>query len=416
MSMQKSAESAPQPYALFSAIGIEIEYMVVDAASLDVLPVVDKILTAVAGKIVGEVERGAVAWSNELAMHVLELKSNSPATAPAAAPDFQVEVTAANAIAARFGGMLLPGAMHPWMIPQQETVIWPHDYSAIYAAFDRVFGCQGHGWGNLQSTHLNLPFANDAEFGRLHAAMRLLLPILPAVAASSPLLEGQPGGQLDRRLELYRHNCRRFPEVTGRVVPEPVFTAKDYRRQILAPMYDAIAPYDPEGILQHEWLNARGIIARFERGALELRVLDVQECPRADLAIANAIWHILQRLCSDAEQTRQLQKWPVEPLEEIMLACITDGEQALITDSRYLAAFGFPQRGGCCRAAELWQHLVENWLPAEPWTQPLQHILRHGSLARRILDALGNNYSRSNLCAVYRRLAACLANDQLFTA
>ena len=36
---------------------------------------------------------------------------------------------------------------------------------------------------------LNLPFSSDEEFGRLHAAIRLLLPLLPALAASSPLVE-----------------------------------------------------------------------------------------------------------------------------------------------------------------------------------------------------------------------------------
>ena len=50
-------------------------------------------------------------------------------------------------------------------------------------------------------------------------------------------------------------------------------------------MYDDIAPLDPDAVLQHEWLNARGAIARFDRNTIELRVLDVQECPRADLAI-----------------------------------------------------------------------------------------------------------------------------------
>ena len=31
-----------------------------------------------------------------------------------------------------------------------------------------------------------VPFADDAEFGRLHAAIRLALPIAPGIAASSP--------------------------------------------------------------------------------------------------------------------------------------------------------------------------------------------------------------------------------------
>jgi len=39
-------------------------------------------------------------------------------------------------------------------------------------------------------------------------------------------------------------------------------------------------------VLQNEWLNSRGAIARFERDTIEIRVLDSQETPAAELAIA----------------------------------------------------------------------------------------------------------------------------------
>lgn len=405
----------PPPWHIFDAIGIELEYMIVDRETLAVVPIADQLLTAAAGELLSEVERGPVAWSNELVLHVLELKTNGPAESPFAVPDFQAEIRAANELAAAHGACLLPTAAHPWMNPASETVLWPHDYSAIYEAFDRIFGCQGHGWSNLQSHHLNLPFVGDEEFGRLHAALRVLLPMLPALAASSPILDGQATGQLDSRLEVYRQNCRRIPEVTARVVPEPVFTAGMYDSQIFQPMYRAIAPHDPDGILQEEWLNARGIIARFERGSCELRVLDLQECPAADLAIAGAIWTLLQQLSYEDDLASRLQRdWPVPPLEAIFLACVEDGDRALIRDPRYLQLFGWPERGAC-QARELWQHLIESRLPAEPWTQPLHHIVRHGPLARRILKAAGANPHRERLGDVYRELAACLADGRLFT-
>jgi len=65
-------------------------------------------------------------------------------------------------------------------------------------------------------------------------------------------------------------------------------------REILAPLYAEMHPLDPEGILCHEWLNSRGAIARFDRNAVEIRLVDVQECPLADLAIeseaATTLW------------------------------------------------------------------------------------------------------------------------------
>ena len=247
------------PLHLFEGFGIELEYMLVDINTLDVLPMSDRVLHAVAGAYEAEVEMGDIAWSNELVLHVIELKTNGPAPSLLGLPPaFTAQVGHINTLLAPLQGCLMPSAMHPWMQPHREMRLWPHAYSPVYEAFNRIFGCQGHGWANLQSVHLNLPFANDVEFGRLHAAIRLLLPIMPALAASSPILEGRPSGFLDTRMEMYRSNAQRIPSVSGKVIPEPAFTKHDYEQTILQPLYRDIAPYDPEGILQYEWLNARG--------------------------------------------------------------------------------------------------------------------------------------------------------------
>ncbi len=273
-------------FHLFQRFGVELEYMVVHAESLAVLPVTDRVLWAVAGQYLSEIELGTISWSNELALHVIELKTTEPAASlDGLAAEFQEHVGRINRILEPLGGRLMPTAMHPWMDPHREMRLWPHESSPIYEAFHRVFDCRGHGWANLQSVHLNLPFADDDEFARLHAAIRLLLPIMPALAASSPVMDGQTTGRLDNRLEVYRHNARRVPRVSGAVIPEPVFSQQAYQDQILQPLYRDIAPLDPDGTLQFEWLNARGAIARFDRNTIEIRVLDVQECPRADLAV-----------------------------------------------------------------------------------------------------------------------------------
>ncbi|MBL8851852.1 MAG: hypothetical protein JNG89_19425, partial [Planctomycetaceae bacterium] len=275
------------PLHLFDAFGIELEYMIVDAATLDVRPIADELFKAVAGEYVSDVERGPITWSNELVAHVVELKTTTPARSlTGLSEQFQSEVRAINELLAPMGAMLLGTAMHPWMDPLREMKLWPHDNSEIYDAFNRVFDCRGHGWANLQSMHINLPFQGDEEFARLHAAVRLLLPLLPALAASSPVMDGRVTGLMDNRLEVYRKNSQRIPQVAGRVIPERAFSQAEYDRLILQPLYAAIAPHDPAGILQEEFLNARGAIARFSRGSIEIRVIDVQECPAADLAIA----------------------------------------------------------------------------------------------------------------------------------
>ena len=86
---------------------------------------------------------------------------------PQLAEDFAEEVERIEALLARLGARLMPTGMHPWMDPSREFQVWPHGGSQIYQAFDRIFDCRGHGWANLQSAHINLPFGNDEEFARL---------------------------------------------------------------------------------------------------------------------------------------------------------------------------------------------------------------------------------------------------------
>jgi gamma-glutamyl:cysteine ligase YbdK (ATP-grasp superfamily) len=407
----------PRPLPLFAGHGIEIEYMIVDRERGDVLPLTDRVLHAVAGAYVEEVERGDMAWSNELVLHVIELKTSRPAVdLTGVGRAFQRETQHIDALLAPLGAALMPTAMHPWMDPARETHLWPHGYSEIYAAFDRIFGCSGHGWSNLQSTHINLPFADDGEFELLHAAIRLLLPILPALAASSPLAQGELTGWLDTRLEMYRHNARRIPSVTGLVVPEPVRGRAEYERLILAPMYADVAPHDPDGVLRHEWLNARGAIARFDRNTVEIRVLDTQECPAQDLAIAQGVTAVLRALVQGGFAPLPAQhELATGALARILGDCARSADLAVIDDRAFLRAFAFPERRG--QARELWQHLFES-LPATAadtaWRPALEFIVARGCLARRIVDAVGPGARRASVRETYRVLCDCLARGERF--
>jgi gamma-glutamyl:cysteine ligase YbdK (ATP-grasp superfamily) len=405
---------------LFEAYGVELEYMIVDAGTLSVRPIADKLLHAVAGEYLAEIELGEIAWSNELAMHVIELKTNGPADSLAGLPhDFHQHVHKMNQLLAPLEARLMPTAMHPWMDPLREMQLWTHDYSPVYEAFNRIFDCRGHGWANLQSVHLNLPFAGDAEFARLHAAIRLLLPILPALAASSPIVERQVTGMLDTRLDKYRTNARRIPSVTGQVIPEGVFSREAYEREILQPIYADLARHDPQGILRFEWANARGAIARFDRNTIEIRVLDVQECPAADIAICAAAVEVLRALTDERWTSLSSQQaFPTADLSDLLLATTCDAEQAPITDRAYLAHFGYADTSPCT-AGQLWRHLIETTCLSKPTVPPdcldaLQAILQHGPLARRILNRLSGDTSNNRLESVYRELCDCLAHNRTF--
>lgn len=406
------------PLHLFEAYGVEIEYMIVAADHLAVLPIADKILHEVAGHFESEVEMGEISWSNELVLHVIELKTNGPVSSLAPLPQaFQEHVNRVNAVLAPLGGRLMPTAMHPWMSPSSETHLWPHEYHTVYETYDRIFDCRRHGWANLQAVHLNLPFDGDDEFRRLHAAVRLVLPLLPALAASSPIVEGHRSGLLDTRIDVYRSNASAIPSITGQVIPEPVFSREAYTHRIIQPMCNDIRPFDPTGTLQHEFLNSRGAIARFDRGAIEIRLLDVQECPAADVAICAAISEVIRALVKERwRKTQEQQRFATEPLRDVLFDTVRNAEEAVIVNPEYLEHFGIRQNR--ISAREIWLHLCETLSICSsgesPWKEVLGAILEHGPLSRRIMACLDKELSRASLHQVYGELCDCLAGGRMF--
>jgi carboxylate-amine ligase len=407
---------------LFEAYGVEIELMIVDADTLDVKPVCDALLEGVAGKPASDVELGDVTWSNELTLHVVELKTTRPEPSLSGiAGRFHESLARGGPTLARLGARLLPGAMHPWMDPHAETRLWPHENNEVYQTFDRIFGCSGHGWANLQSTHVNLPFADDEEFGRLHAAIRVALPLIPALTAGSPFQDSGVGPALDGRLVAYRANSARVPSVAGLVVPEPVFTQAQYEREILGRLWADLGPHDPEGVLRDEFANARGAIARFGRGSIEIRVIDAQECPTADVAVVAAIVSLVCALAVGRLGERDVAHDPsTEALARLLDRAIHDGERAVCDDREVLGALGV--RKDSVTLGDLWARLLDTYPPDDPaaeWTDHLQTILRHGPLARRMLRAAGAgpdrpDPDRDDLIRVAEVLCECVATNRSF--
>lgn len=407
-----------QSFGLFEAYGVELEYMIVDRQDLSVRPIADRVLLTKDGEISSDLEDGVVTWSNELALHVIELKTTGPAPRLDGLGDaFHASALRVLQRLREHGACIMPSAIHPFMNPDQEFRKWPHDNAEIYACFDRIFDCRGHGWSNLQSVHLNLPFSGADEFGRLHAAIRLVLPIIPALAASSPYYAGRKARDLDARLRFYQGNSARIQEVAGRVIPEPIFTPDEYEERLLQPLYRAIAPHDPEGILQHEWLNARGAIARFDRDTIEIRVTDSQECPAADLAVTRIIAELVRGLVEERWSSYESQKaWAVEPLAAIFDQTVREAERALIEDTAYLQTLGLAGRGPTT-GLDLWRALFERLASVlgSPKEQlPLATYAQDGTLASRLVRALGSAPRLDLMKETFRELVGCFESNRSF--
>lgn len=401
-------------YSLFSVVGIEIEYMLVDRTTLAVRPISDLILQELAGEQVDDVELGDIAISNELVLHVLELKNNGPkAFDQPIAAHFQEAITKLQPLLEKHHLQFLPTGAHPWMDPHTETMRWPHGNRDIYKQYDRIFNCQGHGWANLQSMHVNLPFANDTEFCQLHNTIRLLLPLLPAIAASTPILEGKPTGLLDARLSFYAKNQEKIPSISGQVIPEFIRSQAEYEDVILQPMYRDISHLDPDKILQYEWLNSRGAIAKFGYMAVEIRIIDSQECVNADIAIARASAAILKHW-TEQSHFHLDTICETERLKAIYDQVLYKGLDVVVEDKKVLQQWQLPAQPLTVR--QIWSLLLERVAgDLDSVSQrALEHILTHGNLSERILRASGLHPTRDSLTHVYRQLGDCLVNNQSY--
>jgi gamma-glutamyl:cysteine ligase YbdK (ATP-grasp superfamily) len=400
-------------YRLFEGYGIELEYMIVDRQSLAVRPLADELLKYKLGHYGSDFENGIVTWSNELVTHVIELKSTKPEhDFNMLQREFQKNIEEVNSILADWNACLLPTAAHPFMNPATDTKLWAHDNNEVYALYNTIFDCSGHGWSNLQSTHLNLPFSNDDEFEKLHAAIRLVLPLLPAMCASSPVLDGRATGVHDTRLQFYKTNQAAIPIITGRIVPEPVYSEAEHQQVILDEIAKAIEPFNAEKILDPVWVNSRGAMSRFDRGSIEIRIMDIQECVKADLAIQAFVVEWIKALVREEFDTLANQKkWKAEPLAELLDGVLKDSQETVITNQQYLNLFGL-QTPATARQALTTIHTTLRAQPAlVAWNDTLDFIMTNGTLAQRIL---AKQKDGTALHHIYQSLALCVATNQLF--
>lgn len=397
-------------YSLFEVYGIESEYMIVDRKTLGIRPYAEKVLQVYSqGSIENEVERGDVAWSNELVSHVIEIKSNGPAkNLDDLHKAFVKTLEEIDAILKNYGAKLMPTSMHPFLNPSDGVELWPYGQKEIYESYDRIFNCKGHGWSNLQSVHINLPFANEDEFARLHAAMRIVLPLVPFISASSPIVENAKGEFPDMRLKFYEQNQKKVPEIVGEVIPEQIFSFSQYN-DLYQSIYKAIAPYDDLGVLQNPWLNSRGVIPKFDVGALELRAMDIQECPQMDFTLIEVLVYLFKSLVNEEHMSFEEQKkvttsWLKNQYD------LSNRYDATLSEN-YAQILGLKKKA--ITAKSFFEQLRDKQGLGALTLQGLETFSQYGNLSNRIVHALEKGKTAEE---IYFSLCGCLERNSPFIA
>jgi len=218
----------------------------------------------------------------------MEIKANTPFQSPVVFEEtMQKAVTMlSDFLARKYRAHLLGTGMHPLM-RLGETGVWPHRHKKIYDEYGKLFNLNQHGWLNIQSFHLNLPYEKGPDGVLLHNLLTNICPYLPAISASSPICEGELRENVDNRLTFYKINQCEVSSISGDVVPEYVSSFEMYRENVIDRYSRDLAKAGAsQTILFKEWVNSRGVIFRFDRSALEVRVMDEQECIKSDVALS----------------------------------------------------------------------------------------------------------------------------------
>lgn len=255
------------------------------------LPESDRVLEGVSGRWDGEVSLGRSIICKELQKTVIEFAPDHPSVRLS-----EIESSVHDGIREfyrRFRDryILLGLGMHP-TLSLGQTRVWDHDEGEYYEAYDRLFSIRQHGWLNIQALQVNLEYHHDADLVDMHNTIRCLIPFLIAVSAASPFVEGKIPGPVDNRLLYYRENQAQVPAICNGIVPEPIGSVKEYQER-LSGIYADLEARDA-AVLCEEWVASAGVIVRFSRPCVEIKVPDEQECVRSDIAFCAFVRALLR--------------------------------------------------------------------------------------------------------------------------
>jgi len=385
-------------------LGPEHEFSLVNQ-ELKVLPIADKIIKDYCGKIINFIELPSFTFGKEMQLHVIEVKANSPFKSPVQFEEtMQNGVSTLSQIVNKQGALLLGTGMHP-LLKLEETAIWPHYHRKIYQEYAKIFNLNQHGWLNIQSFHLNLPYRKEADGIQTHNLLANLCAYLPAITASSPIYEGKAGPDVDNRLRFYKINQREISSVAGEVIPEYADSFSQYKHGVIGRYSEDLAKAGAgKTLLSREWVNSRGVIFRFDRSALEVRVMDEQECIKSDVALSCFVRATLRGLIA-----LKAELLPHDLLVKDFNAVVREGLNAQVLNPNCKTA-----RQVCQRYFNLALEYADEEEKRYLWI--IKKRLENGSLSElirgRVLRRAEKTDFHQAVINVYSTLIKCLSDNE----
>lgn len=207
----------PRHLPAFTAASLSIDVAILDLETGLPAPGADRVLVDACGGPLPAVQMGNLEWRRRMMRHELSVGLLKPTEDIGNIGGMlAASLRLLDDTLAPHGLRLLTAGMHPWATSPAST----RDDDRAAALLRDLVDLGTPGWTDNRAARLVFPFLDDEDFRPLQAAVRLLAPLVPALAAASPwsAVDGPP--TRSARIAEARRRAIEVPVWTGGWLPE----------------------------------------------------------------------------------------------------------------------------------------------------------------------------------------------------
>lgn len=290
-------------------IGLEEEFAILDPSTLELAPRFEE-LRAQAGRVDPLLHE---AITGELISSEIEIVSGPGASFADAVARQRERRRRLFALAHAQGAALGSTGTHPWADYREQPIIDTEHYRRVEEGLKYV------AWrNNTFSLHVHVGIRDLDRAVRVCDRLRPVLPLLLALSANSPFLDGRDSGLHSARTQTF---TRSFPRCG---IPDPFGGWQEYRRYIEL----LIATRSIVEFTQVWW----SVRPHFQFGTVEVRICDAQSTAAESEALAGLMVACVAQAARDVDEGRPFSDPQPRLVEENMWRAIRWGLDGRMVD------------------------------------------------------------------------------------
>jgi glutamate---cysteine ligase / carboxylate-amine ligase len=309
LDLARAAEKFAQAVDL--TVGIEEEFSILDPDTLELLPRFERMYDAAAAS--DELLRQAI--TGELISGEIEIVSGAGSDLHDALARQREHRRRLFALASAQGVALGATGTHPWADYRKQPIIQTEHYRRVEQGLKYV------AWrNNTFSLHVHVGVRDLDRAVRVCDRLRELLPLLLAISANSPYLDGRDSGLHSARTQSF---TKSFPRCG---VPDAFGGWGAYREYIeLLLRTQSIVEFT------QVWWSVR---PHFSFGTVEVRICDAQSTAQESEALAALMFACIAQAARDLDEGVPHDELPPRLIEENMWRAIRYGLDGRLLDLR----------------------------------------------------------------------------------